>query len=88
MPTEVSPMITDAVTQANVTTLGNSPSAAMASLYQAAARSTGILFENAVAAQQQANTAYQAASNQGVALLYGLDTTGAAAPPKALGDEP
>jgi len=47
-------------------------------LYQTMAHSTGILFENAVAAQQQQNTMTEAAANQGVMQIYSLDTTAAA----------
>jgi hypothetical protein len=39
---------------------------------------TSILFENAVAAQQQQNTLTQEATNQGVMQIYSLDTTAAA----------
>ncbi|MCW0369284.1 RebB family R body protein [Xanthomonas sacchari] len=76
-PTEVNDQITDAVTQSNVKVIGEAPAFAMASIYQSMAHSTGILFENAVSAQQQ-NTLAQAAANQGVMQIYSLDTTAAA----------
>ncbi|XTQ95414.1 RebB family R body protein [Xanthomonas sacchari] len=76
-PTAVNDQITDAVTQSNVKVIGEAPAFAMASIYQSMAHSTGILFENAVSAQQQ-NTLAQAAANQGVMQIYSLDTTAAA----------
>ena len=78
-PTAVNAQITDAITQANVKVVAESPAMAMGNLYQSLAHSTGILFENAVAAQQQQNTLAQAAANQGVIQIYSLDTTAAAA---------
>ncbi|QDH68985.1 RebB family R body protein [Marilutibacter alkalisoli] len=77
-PTAVNDQITDAVTQSNVKVVGESPAFAMSSIYQTMAHSTGILFENAVSAQQQQNTLSQAAANQGVMQIYSLDTTAAA----------
>ncbi|AWV08577.1 RebB family R body protein [Marilutibacter maris] len=77
-PTAVNDQITDAVTQSNVKVVGEAPAIAMSSIYQTMAHSTGILFENAVSAQQQQNTLSQAASNQGVMQIYTLDTTAAA----------
>lgn len=77
-PTAVNSQITDAITQANTKVIAESPAMAMGSLYQALAHSTGILFENAVAAQQQQNTLAQAAANQGVMQIYSVDTTAAA----------
>jgi hypothetical protein len=79
MPT-VNPQITDAVTDASRAMPAGvpAPPAAMGSVYQSLAHATGILFENAVAAQQQQNTLAQAAANQGVMQIYSLDTTAAA----------
>lgn len=70
--TSVNPQITDAVTQANLNVLGDGPAMAMGSVYQSLAHSTGILFENAVAAQQQQAVLAQAATNVGVMQLYSL----------------
>ncbi len=75
----VNPQVTDAVTQSNVKVIGEAPAMAMGSIYQTMAHSTGILFQNAVAAQQQQNTLSQAAANQGVKQIYSVDTTAAAA---------
>ncbi|PXV52298.1 Killing trait domain-containing protein [Dyella jiangningensis] len=71
----VNSQITDAVTQTNVKVVAEAPAMAMGSIYQTMAHSTGILFENAVAQQQQQNTLSQAAANQGVMQIYSLDTT-------------
>ncbi len=78
-PTAVNAQITDAITQSNVKVVAESPAMAMGNLYQSLAHSTGILFENAVAAQQQQNTLAQAAANQGVIQIYSLDTAATAA---------
>ncbi|MCJ9429359.1 RebB family R body protein [Kordiimonas marina] len=74
IPTPVNGQITDAVTQANVKVLGDAPAMAMGALYQSLAHSTGILYENAVGAQQQLGIAAQAATNQGVIQIYSIDT--------------
>ncbi|AOK28086.1 R body protein RebB-like protein [Burkholderia singularis] len=78
-PTAVNSQITDAVTQSNVKVLGESPATALGTIYQTMAHSTGILFQNAVSAQQQQNTAAQAATNMGVMQIYSVDTTAGAA---------
>jgi hypothetical protein len=75
----VNPMITDSVSQSNAKVLADAPAVAMASLYQTMAHSTGLVIQNAVTAQQQLNAVMQAATVQGVALLYGVDTAAAAA---------
>lgn len=74
MPTPVNGQITDAVTQANVKVLGDAPAMAMGAIYQSLAHSTGILYENAVSAQQQLAIASQASTNQGVIQIYSVDT--------------
>ncbi len=78
-PTSVNNQITDAVTQVNVKVLGEAPAMALGSIYQSLAHSTGILFQNAVSAQQQQNTLAQAAANQGVMQIYSLNTMAGAA---------
>ena len=65
-PTAVNDQITDAVTQSNVKVVGEAPAMALGTIYQTMAHSTGILFENAVSAQQQQNALALAASNMGV----------------------
>jgi len=84
-PSTVSPMITDAVTQSNVKVVAESPAMAISTLYQSMAHSTGILFENGVAAQQQQNTLSQAAANQGVMQIYSLDTMAGAGATEKVG---
>lgn len=74
MDTKVNDQITDAVTQANVKVLGEAPAVAMGNLYQAMAHSTGILFQNAVSAQNQQNILAQAATTQGMMQIYSIDT--------------
>ncbi|MCC5088410.1 RebB family R body protein [Xanthomonas campestris] len=78
-PTSVNDQITDAVTQSNVKVIGEAPAMAMGSIYQSMAHSTGILFQNAVSAQQQQNTLSQAATSQGLMQIYSLDKTASAA---------
>ncbi|MDH6250309.1 hypothetical protein M2347_000036 [Chryseobacterium sp. H1D6B] len=74
MATTVSPQITDAVTQSNVKVVGEAPAVALGNVYQAAAHSTGIMFENAVNSQNQQNILGQAATTQGVMQIYSIDT--------------
>ncbi|MCY1705647.1 RebB family R body protein [Pannonibacter sp. SL95] len=78
VPVTVNPMVTDAVTQSNLKVVGEAPAIAISTLYQAMAHSTGILFQNAVQAQQQQTSLAQAAVNQGIMQIYSLDTTAAA----------
>lgn len=77
-PTAVNSQITDAVIPSNSKVIGEAPAMAIGAIYQTMAHSTGILFENAVAAQQQQNTLAQAAANMGVMQIYSIDTTAAA----------
>jgi len=78
-PTAVNNQITDAVTQANVKMLADAPAVAMGAIYQSLADATGILFENAVSAQQNAAMLAQATTNMGVMQLYSLTTAATAA---------
>lgn len=71
-PTPVNGMITDAVTQANVKVIAEAPAMALASLYQTAAHSTGLAFENAVNAQNNQAILAQSATTQGVMQIYSL----------------
>ena len=77
-PTLVNSQITDAVAQQNVAVLAAAPAMAMGSIYQSAAHSLGILYQNAVQAQQQSAIAAQAAANQGVIQIYSLGSVAAA----------
>ncbi|RXM51666.1 MULTISPECIES: RebB family R body protein [unclassified Chryseobacterium] len=74
MAQTVNQQITDAVTQANVKVVAESPAMALGNVYQSAAHSTGIMFENAVNAQNQQNILGQAATTQGVMQIYSIDT--------------
>ncbi|MBP1167951.1 MULTISPECIES: RebB family R body protein [Chryseobacterium] len=70
----VNEQITDAVTQSNVKVVAESPAMALANVYQSAAHSTGIMFENAMTAQNQHNIVTQAATTQGISQIYTKDT--------------
>ncbi|WP_419870406.1 RebB family R body protein [Chryseobacterium sp. CT-SW4] len=74
MATTVNEQITDAVTQSNVKVVAEAPAVALGNVYQSAAHSTGIMFENAVNAQNQQNILGQAATTQGVMQIYSIDT--------------
>ena len=73
-PTYVNNQITDAVTQSNVTTLAESAAIATSNLYQAASSALANAVQNATFGQQQGNMVHQAATAQGVNLLYAVDT--------------
>ncbi|MBP3127408.1 RebB family R body protein [Thalassospira sp. ER-Se-21-Dark] len=85
IPTPVNGQITDSVTQSAVSVLGSAPANAMGAIYQSAAHSTSILFQNAVQAQQQASMCSQAATNQGVMQLYSVNTMAGAQATAKLG---
>jgi len=74
LPTPVNSQITDAVTQANDKVLADSPAIALSNLYQITSQSLGLAAQNAVMAQQQSNIVHQAATTQGVNLIYAVDT--------------
>jgi killing trait domain-containing protein len=71
-PTSVNSQITDAVTQQGVSVLANAPAMAMGTIYQSAAHSISILYQNATQAQHQAAICAQAATNQGVIQIYSV----------------
>ena len=76
LPTPVNGQITDAVTQSNVTSLGQSPSVAVGALNQSLAHSLSILYAGSVSAQQNMNAVAQAATARAVAILTrGLDAS-------------
>jgi len=74
MATIVNEQITDAVTQSNVKVVAEAPAIALGNVYQSAAHSTGLMFENAVNAQNQQNILSQSATTQGVMQIYSIDT--------------
>ena len=69
--TAVNGQITDAVTQANATVLGEAPGLAMAMVQQSLAQAMSLAFLNATQQQQQANMIAQAATAAIVARLLG-----------------
>ena len=75
---EVNPQITDAVTQVNVKVLAESPAMSLSNLYQTISQSLSLSAQNAVTSQQQTNIVHQAATTQGVSLLYSVDTASTA----------
>jgi hypothetical protein len=74
LETALNSQITDAVTQANVKTLGDAPALSLGNLYQMVSQSLGLAAQNAVMAQQQSNIIHQASTTQGVNLIYAVDT--------------
>ena len=74
LDTALNSQITDAVTQANVKTLGDSPALSLSNLYQMVSQSLGLAAQNAVMAQQQSNIIHPASTPQGVNLIYAVDT--------------
>lgn len=70
----VNTQITDSITQTSVMTLGSSAAVAMSRLYQAVSNSLAQSIQNASFAQQQSNMIHQAATTQGVNLIYAVDT--------------
>jgi hypothetical protein len=71
-PTLVNSQMTDAVTQQGVSVLANAPAIAMGTIYQSAAHSLSILYQNATQAQRSASICAQAAANQGVIQIYSV----------------
>ena len=79
MADTVAPMITDSVTQVNTKILGDAPAQAMGTLYQTAAATSGIALQNAVHAQNNQYALNNAATTEGVNLLYTSPTAASAA---------
>ena len=73
-PKNVNGAITDAVTQANVKVLADSPAMSLSNLYQTVSQSLSLSVQNAVTMQQQSNIVHQATTTQGVNLLYTVGT--------------
>ena len=72
MASTVNSQITDSITEVNTNVLGNAPAVAMSTLYQATAQALGNASHNATVAQQQGTILAQAATTQGVNLLYSI----------------
>ncbi|WP_429932239.1 RebB family R body protein [Agrobacterium vitis] len=66
--------IADAVSQANLSVVGEAPSMAAGTLYQTLAHSTGVMFENAVTGQNNQNILSLASTTQGIMQIYSVDT--------------
>ena len=67
----VHPQVTDGITQANVTALGNTSALSIAQTQLALAQSQSVLFANMVSTQQQQTTMNSAAVTQGIIQLFG-----------------
>ncbi len=78
LDTALNSQITDAVTQANVKVLADSPALSLSNLYQMVSQSLGLSVQNAVMSQQQSNIIHQASTTQGVNLIYAVDTAAVA----------
>jgi hypothetical protein len=74
-PTTVNTQITDSITEVNTVTLGVAPAVAVSTLYQATAQAMGNAAHNSTVAMQQGNILAQAATTQGVNLLYSIKFT-------------
>jgi hypothetical protein len=73
-PTAVNDQITDSVTQANITVLGDAPAVAMGNLFVATSQALSNAAHNATNNQQQSYVTTQTATTQGIATLYSIDT--------------
>jgi len=62
IPTAVNGQITDAVTQANLTVIGNAPALTAMAMLNSQAQASGLAMLNAVNAQQQLNVSAQTAT--------------------------
>ncbi|WP_263409809.1 RebB family R body protein [Terriglobus tenax] len=71
-PTAVNDQITDAVTQTNVTVLGEAPVQAIASMYQATAMALALAAHNATHTQQQTSILANAITTACVNRLHRL----------------
>ena len=69
--THVNSQITDAITQANLTNVGQAPGIAVGALSQSLSMSLSMMFANAVTAQQQMNTIAEASTARSVAAILG-----------------
>jgi hypothetical protein len=73
----VNDQITDTVTQTNVKVLGDAPAIALGNLFVATSQALSEAAQNASSAPGQASVTAQAATTQGVAVLYAADTASA-----------
>ena len=73
-PTAVNNQVTDSITQANTTVLGDAPAVAMGNLFVATGQALSNAAHNATNNQQQSYVTLQAATTQSVATLFSIDT--------------
>jgi len=73
-PTAVNSQITDSITQANTKVLGDAPAVATGNFFVATSQALSNAAHNATNNQQQSYVTMQAATTQGVATLYAIDT--------------
>lgn len=70
---KINRQISETTTQGSVAIPGAAPAMAMSNLYQASSQALANAAHNATLAQQQNNIVAEAATTQGVALIYSLD---------------
>ncbi|KVD00354.1 RebB family R body protein [Burkholderia ubonensis] len=83
MPEQVSPAITDAVTQVNTKVVGEAPAMALGTLLQSNSHATSILLHNAVQMQANQAASNQAATTVGIMQLYSTSPAAIAAAAQA-----
>lgn len=71
-PTDVNPVVTDAITATNVAVLGLSPAIAMGELYVATSQALANAAHNATYAQQKTNMLADTVTNVGLKILNGI----------------
>jgi hypothetical protein len=76
-PTSVNDQITDSITQANTKVLGDAPAVATGNFMVATSQALSNSAHNATNACQQSAVTAQAATTQGVATLYAVETASA-----------
>jgi len=67
----VNQQVTDAVTQTNVTVLGESPAQALSTLYQMATHASGMALQNSVSNQQNLNQLNPAIISEAIKIIKG-----------------
>ena len=72
-PTHANSSVTDSITQANTTVIGDSPAIAMGNVYIATSQALSNAAHNATSNQMHSYTVTQASSMQGVSTLLSLD---------------
>ena len=73
-PKNVNGAITDAVTQANVKVLADSPAMSLSNLYQTVSQSSSLSVQNAVTMQQQSNIIQQTNTALALSSIYAVRT--------------